>query len=87
MTGPVQVELHPAAIEEALAATEWYRERSEEAADAFGAEVDRAIELIGEAPERWPPYLRATRRFLLQKMRYLLSSHRIQTWYCRKSSP
>ena len=60
-----KVEFHPLAEEEWLAAYAWYAERSETAARAFLREMDRAILRISEAPERWPKYDSATRRFLL----------------------
>ena len=40
------------AVAEARAAAQWYRERSPLAADAFLAELDRAVERIAENPER-----------------------------------
>jgi len=59
--------VHPAAIEEARAAREWYNARNAEAAEAFMAEVDLAIERIEEAPGQWPSYLGGTRRYLLRR--------------------
>ncbi|MBI5166220.1 MAG: type II toxin-antitoxin system RelE/ParE family toxin [candidate division NC10 bacterium] len=61
------VEFHPAAAEEVAAAVQWYRERSEEAARALVAELDRAVAMIAEAPERWARYVKGTRRFLLRR--------------------
>ena len=46
---PVQV--HPAAVAEARAASQWYRERNASAAGAFLSELDLAIEKIAEGPE------------------------------------
>ena len=60
-----EVAFHPAAVEEALAAATWYAERSDSAAVGFLNELDRAVEHIAEAPERWPIYVEGTRRFLL----------------------
>lgn len=44
--------------EEALAEIEesraWYRKRSHSAEAAFLHEVDRAIEVVADAPHRWP---------------------------------
>jgi len=54
--------LHPEAIREARAAREWYKAWSDEAADAFMAEVDSAIERIDEGPRQWSTYLGQTRR-------------------------
>jgi len=62
----VAVELHPEARAEFLAALAWYLERSLDAAQRFSAEVDRAVDLVGEAPDRWPAYLKGTHRVLLR---------------------
>ena len=64
---PNLVEIHPDAIQEAASAVEWYAARSLEAAEAFTVELDRAIEIISESPERWPTYLHGTRRYLLRR--------------------
>ncbi len=50
----VSVVFHPAAVEEAQAARQWYAARSQSAADSFLAELDGGIEAISLAPERWP---------------------------------
>lgn len=44
--------VHPEAIAEARAARAWYRARNPEAAEAFMAELDVAIERIEETPRR-----------------------------------
>jgi plasmid stabilization system protein ParE len=64
------LEIHPEALLEADAALAWYLERSRGAAEHFLADVDRAIELILEAPYRWPPYLHGARRYVLYKFPY-----------------
>jgi plasmid stabilization system protein ParE len=61
------VDIHPEAVAEAQAAYGWYRERNETAAEAFLAELDRAVELISEGPMQWPTHLHGTRRFLLRR--------------------
>lgn len=61
------VELHPEAIAEATEAREWYFERSAAAADALMAELDEAIEQIGNAPHRWGQYLLGTRHVVLRR--------------------
>ena len=66
------VDVHPEAVTEAQAAFRWYRDRSETAAEAFLAELDRAIDLILEAPMRWPAYLHRTRRFLLRRFPFIV---------------
>jgi len=66
------VGFHPEAIVEVAAALKWYQERSDAAAAAFLAELDRAVESIAEAPERWPQYLHETRRFLLHRFPFAI---------------
>ena len=63
----VPLEFHPAAIEEAVAARRWHLVRSQQAAAAFVAEVDLAVEMIAGASERWPEHIYGTRRFLLRR--------------------
>ena len=67
-----EVDVHPEAVAEARAATQWYRERSSSAADAFLAELDRAVERIAEDPEMWPWYVRGTRRYVFQRFPFYL---------------
>ncbi len=64
--------VHPEAIEEARAAREWYHVRNAEAAAAFMAELDLAIERIEEAPRLWPAYLGRTRRYLLRRFPFFV---------------
>jgi plasmid stabilization system protein ParE len=64
--------LHPEAIRETRAAREWYSAWSTEAADAFMAEVDSAIEGIEEGPRQWPTYLGMTRRYLLRRFPFFV---------------
>lgn len=45
----IPVGFHPEAIGEAAAAVEWYRERSDAAAAAFLAELDRAVKEAQDA--------------------------------------
>jgi toxin ParE1/3/4 len=61
------LELHPEAVVETRGAVRWYRERSETVAAAFIAEIDHAIGQIDESPDRWPPYIQGTRRYLLHR--------------------
>jgi toxin ParE1/3/4 len=67
MTPQIAVEFHPEAIEEARAARRWYAERSRLAAEAFQAELDRAVLWIGDAPSRWPHHSSSTRRFVMHR--------------------
>jgi plasmid stabilization system protein ParE len=68
--GPIW--LHPEAIREARAAREWYSAWTTEAADAFMAEVDSAIEGIEKGPRQWPTYLSMTRRYLLRRFPFFV---------------
>jgi plasmid stabilization system protein ParE len=63
---------HPAAIEEALSAAGWYRERSPLAAAKFLAELNQAIERILEAPLRWPRSARGTHKLKLPCFPFLV---------------
>jgi plasmid stabilization system protein ParE len=65
------LEVLEAASNEALEAAEWYRERSEDIALAFVAEVRDALARIEEAPEAGPPHHHSG----LQ-----------QTWYVRRTT-
>jgi len=68
----VSIVFHPEAVLEARAAREWYRERSEAAADGFVAELDAAIAQILASPDRWPLYIPPTRRFLFRRYPYFV---------------
>lgn len=61
------LEFHPQAEEEYLAALAWYGERSQAAAINFEGAVERAIEKIKQAPERWPIYVGKCRRYTLHQ--------------------
>ena len=64
------LEIHPDALLEADVGVAWYLERSRGAAEHFFAEIERAIELVLEAPDRWPLYLHGTSRYVLYKFPY-----------------
>ena len=64
--------LHDDASKEYDAAFDWYLERSDDAALGFDAEVNRAIGLIVESPQRWPIGPHGTRRFLLRRFPFFL---------------
>jgi len=71
MTGS-SISFHPAAIEEAISATRWYRERSPLAATRFVAELNQVIDRILEAPHRWPHSPRGTRKLKLPCFPFLV---------------
>jgi plasmid stabilization system protein ParE len=68
----LEIEILSAATAEAKRAKAWYAERSFETAAAFEAELRSAVERIRSDPERWPVYLRGTRRILLHTFPYLV---------------
>src|SRR2546423_537047 len=50
----------------------WYRERSETAEMAFLNELDHAIAVVVEAPNRWPKHSAGTRRYVFPTFPYSL---------------
>ena len=68
----MNVEFHPEAAAEVIEAYQWYFERSENAADRFQKELDRAIEYIGDYPDRYARHDHGTRVFLLRRFPYLV---------------
>jgi plasmid stabilization system protein ParE len=68
----LSVAFHPDAVEEARVAWQWYLARSRSAADSFIAELDRGIEAICAAPDRWPLFAQGTRRYLFQRFPFQL---------------
>ncbi len=69
---PPQVDFHPLAADEAVAAKEWYFEIRPSLAEEFEAELDRAIERVAAAPGRWARHLHGTRAFLLHRFPYFI---------------
>ncbi len=63
----LSVVFHPAAVEKAHAARQWYEARSQSAEDFFLAELDGGVEAISLAPERWPLFVHGTRRYLFHR--------------------
>jgi len=59
------VEFHPEARAEFLAEIVWYAARNVAAADRFNTELGHTLELIADAPGRWPPHVHGTRRHLV----------------------
>lgn len=67
-----KVEFHEDAALEYEAAFEWYLERSILAASKFAEALNRAIDMIVKAPQRWPASSNGIRRFLLQKFPFAI---------------
>lgn len=59
----VRIRFFEEAAEELEHDRRWYRERSANAEEGFLRELDHAIEVVTEAPYRWPEYLAGTRRY------------------------
>jgi toxin ParE1/3/4 len=66
------LEIHPSALEELKLALNWYLERNETAAARFAAEVDRAMELLMAAPDRWPTGEHGSRKFVLRRFPFAI---------------
>lgn len=64
--------LHPAALAEAMEAKAFYRIRDVDVALDFEGLVSIALDRIEQAPERWPPYLDGTHRYLLRRFPYAI---------------
>jgi plasmid stabilization system protein ParE len=60
-----EIRFHVDASAEYEAAFEWYHLRSEFVASRFADEMNRAIEIISDAPKRWPAATHGTRKVLL----------------------
>jgi plasmid stabilization system protein ParE len=69
---PRSLQIHPAALEEVEAATDWYAERSRRAAEVFLKELERSIRQISERPEQFPEFKCGTKRMTLPKFPYLV---------------
>ena len=67
-----EVEFHPATLQEARAAVDWYSRRSRLAAVALVLEFDVALAAIAEAPERWPRAGAGCRRYVLHRFPFLV---------------
>jgi plasmid stabilization system protein ParE len=66
------LDIHPDALGEITAAVAWYRARSQSAASNFVGEIDDAISLIAQSPNRWPTGKYGTRRFILHRFPFAL---------------
>jgi plasmid stabilization system protein ParE len=66
------LEIHPFALEELKFALSWYLERNEAAALKFAAELDRAMDLLIAAPQRWPAGEHGSRKFVLRRFPFAI---------------
>jgi plasmid stabilization system protein ParE len=67
-----EIRFHEEASAELEAAFEWYYLRSEFAAASFAEEIDQAIELIAQRPNRWPISSPGIRKFVLQRFPFAI---------------
>ena len=74
----MNVEFHPAALQEVENAQGWYEERSLLSASAFLRELSIAVQRIREAPHRYPAAQGGTRRILLNRFPFTVY-YRVQT--------
>src|SRR5438270_4861374 len=73
--GPLSIQpigIHPAALEEAEAATDWYAQRSRRAAERFLDELERAIDQIARNPTQYASHELGTRRMLLRRFPFVI---------------
>jgi len=73
------VEFHEEAALEFLAAVDWYLARSELVASRFAQQVTHAVQLIAQAPQRWPSYSHGTRKFVLRRFPFLVVYRELAT--------
>lgn len=66
------VDIHPDALVELKSALLWYMQRSQPAALRFTEAIDRALQLVGESPQRRPAGDFSTRRFVLQRFPFAI---------------
>jgi plasmid stabilization system protein ParE len=67
-----RVEYHEGAIADVRGTVAWYRKRSPKAAADFIEELNRSVDTIREAPDRWPVGKNNTRRFLLWRFPFTI---------------
>jgi plasmid stabilization system protein ParE len=61
------ISIHPAALDEVLAAAEWYAKRSQRAAELFLDEIDRIIARLTQHAGQFPVFESGTRRAVLRR--------------------
>jgi plasmid stabilization system protein ParE len=50
----------------------WYRKRSVRAEESFLRELDHAVEIVLDKPDRWPLHLEGTRRYVFPRFPFSL---------------
>jgi plasmid stabilization system protein ParE len=66
------VRIHPAALDEAEAAVDWYAQRSRRAAQRFLDQLDGAIDQIARNPSQCAQYEFGTRRMVLRRFPFAI---------------
>ncbi len=67
-----QIEILPAALEEAADARDWYERRNSVAAESFLSELDHAISQIAREPTQWPKFEHGTHRYVFPRFPFNL---------------
>lgn len=62
--------VHPDGQKDLVQARDWYASRSLIAAERFLVEVELALDLVRESPERWPLFRHGLRRYVLSAFPY-----------------
>jgi len=65
-----RIRLHPDATRDLEEGLVFYQERSADVAERFLLDVEAALELIVEAPDRWPSHADGTRRYVMAAFPY-----------------
>ena len=68
----VEIFFHPEATDEYVASYVWYYERGPHLAEAFEHEIERALRLVVDAPDRWPIYIGKYRKILVKRFPFSL---------------
>lgn len=71
MSGPI-FRITPEAVQEAIHAARWYRERSFGAAERFLSELNQVLDRVIAAPYRWPRGFAGTRKVKLPTFPFLV---------------
>ena len=72
MTSRVELKLEPEAEAEFFEAAEWYTARSRELGTAFRNAVSAVLEVIEDAPQRFPVALRDIRKARVRRFPYVV---------------
>ena len=67
-----EVDFHEEAAIEFKEAFLWYLERNTAIAVVFADELTRSVQIIAEAPERWPAHAAGTRKFLMRRFPFVI---------------